>query len=136
MNNTGVYPLCALGIGAAKPQSLLLPSGGAVDLSGMSGVTLEANFAYGSGGTSCSAIVVTSFDGGINWRHIARFDFATATRVAVANLNGLASKAVAAYADLSAEGVNDELLGDRLAVLLTVTGSYALSTLSVRAAVR
>lgn len=137
MNNPGVYQLCDLGIAAAKPQSLLLPAqADQANLSGMSAVTLEANFAFGSGSGTCIAIVATSFDDGVTWRHIARFDFANAARVAVANLNGLSSKAVTAYADLGAEGVNDGMLGDRLAVLLTVTGSYTNSSLSVRAAVR
>jgi hypothetical protein len=133
MNNPGVYPLCALQIIAAMPTPKLVTP--IIDLDGMTAVSLEANFQYGSGSGTVTPIVATSFDG-INWRHIARFDFANASRVAVANLSGLLSKAVANYADLVVEGVNDGILGDRLAVLLTSTGAYQNTTLSIRASVR
>lgn len=133
MNNAGIYTLAALGITAAKPLALLTP---VVSLAGMKAVSLDANFQYGSGGTNCSAIVATSFDGGTTWRHVARFDFLVAARVAVANLQALSSKAVTSYADLSVEGVNDFLLGDQLAAFIVSTGTYVNTTLSVRAAVR
>jgi hypothetical protein len=133
VENPGVFTLAALQIAAAKQQALLSPI---LDLDGMSAVTLEANFQFGSGSGTCSAIVATSFDGGITWRHVARFDFGVASRTAIANLAALSSKAIANYADLNAEGVNDGMLGDRLAVLLTSTGAYLGTTLSLRAAVR
>lgn len=133
MDNPGIFPLMALQIAAARPLALVSPITG---LDGMSAVTLEANFQWGSGGATCSAIVATSFDGGTTWRHVARFDFTTAARVAVTNLSGLLSKAVASYSDLASEGVNDGLLGDRLAVFLVSTGTYVNTTLSVRASVR
>jgi hypothetical protein len=133
MNNSGIFTLAALQIAAARPLALLTPI---EDLDGMTAVTLEANFQYGSGGATCSAIVVTSFDDGVTWRHVARFDFTTAAAVKTANLSGLLSKAVAAYADLASEGVNDGLLGDQLAVYLVSTGTYVNTTLSVRASVR
>lgn len=133
MNNAGVYPLAVLQIGAAKSLSLLTPL---ANLDGMTAVNLEANFQYGSGGTNCSAIVATSFDLGTTWRHIARFDFLVAAVVKTANLSGLLSKAVASYADLSVEGVNDGLLGSQLAVYLVSTGTYVNTTLSIRASVR
>ncbi|MCK1322146.1 hypothetical protein IVA94_14845 [Bradyrhizobium sp. 156] len=133
MNNANVYPLAALAIGAARSLSILTP---VADLDGMEAVTIEANFQYGSGGTTCSAIVATTFDGGTTWRHIARFDFTTATAVKVANLNGHLSKAVTAYVDLASEGVLDGVLGDQLAVLVQSTGTYVNSVLSVRASVR
>lgn len=133
MDNPGVYTLAALQISAAIPQSLLTPI---ESLDGMSGVTLDANLNYGSGSGTVSVIVVTSFDGGSSLRHIARFDFTTATAIKTANLSGMLSKAVAAYQDLASEGVNDGLLGNLLAVLVTVTGTYVNTTLSVRAAVR
>ncbi len=102
----------------------------------MAAVTLYANFVYGSGGTTCAAIVQTSIDGA-NWIDIARFDFTTANGTKVANLSGLLSKAVTAVSALSAEGVTDGVLGDRLRCKITSTGTYAgNTTLSVRAAVR
>lgn len=133
MDNAGTFTLAALAIGAAKTLSLLTPI---TDLDGMQAVTLEANFQYGSSGTTCSAIVATTLDGGTTWRQIARFDFTTATAVKVANLNGHLSKAVTAYVDLASEGVLDGILGDQLAVYLVSTGTYVNTTLSVRASVR
>jgi hypothetical protein len=133
MDNAGIFELAALQIGAARSASLLTPI---IDLDGMSAVTLEAAFLWGSGGATVTAVVCTSFDRGTTWRQVARFDFATASATKTANLSGLTPKGVASYADLSAEGVSDGLLGDRLAVLLTSTGTYAGSVLSVRALVR
>lgn len=133
MDNAGIFDLATLQITTPITKSLLTPT---IDLDGMSAVTLEANFQYGSGGTSCSAIVATTFDEGTTWRHIARFDFSLAARVAVANLDGLLSKAVTSYVDLAAEGVNDGMLGDQLAVYLLSSGTYINTTLSVRASVR
>lgn len=136
MDNSGAKTLAALQIAAAMPQSLLVPTGGPVDLSGMTAISLEAEFKYGAGGGTVVAIVVTSFDGGTTWRHVARFDFAQASRVAHCNLEGLLSKGITTYADLVAEGVYDGILGDRLAVLLTTTGTYTNSTLAVRVSAR
>lgn len=133
MNDAGIFELAALQIGAAKSQSLLTPI---IDLEGMSAVTLEAAFLYGAGGATVVAVICTSFDGGTTWRQVARFDFATASATKTANLSGLTPKGVAAYLDLAAEGVSDGVLGDRLAVLLTTTGTYTGSVLSVRASVR
>jgi hypothetical protein len=136
MDNPGVQTLCGLQLGTAMVQSLLEPSGGPADLSGMTAVTLDFDFKYGSGSGTASAIVVTSFDGGTTWRHIARADFATASRVVECNLEGLLSKGITNYADLAAEGVNDGVLGNMLALLLTTTGTYSATTLAVRASVR
>ena len=135
MDNPGVFTLVATGITAAAGPFTWTP---VIDLDGMTAVTLEANFQYGSGGATCSAIVATSFDGGTTWRQIARFDFTTAPNVKVANLSGLTPVGIAdnAYVDLPTEGIRDGLLGDRLCVITVSTGTYVNTTLSVRAAVR
>lgn len=133
MDNPGRKDLVVMQIGAAKPQALVTPI---VGLDGMVACTLEASFLWGSGGATVSAIVVVSCDGGTTWRHVARFDFTTASAVKTANLSGLTPKTVAAYADLAAEGVNDGLLSDMMAVLVTSTGTYTGSVLSVRALCR
>jgi hypothetical protein len=107
-----------------------------IDLSGMTAVTLVAKLAYGSGGTSIAAKVQTTLDGTV-WFDVARFDFTTSGGTLYANLSGLTAKASAAYAALSAEGVNDGLLGDRLRASITSVGTYAGSTtLDIRASVR
>lgn len=128
-----VYTLAALGIAAPLTAQAQTPI---IDLDGMTAVTLEAAFAPGTGGMTCAAVVQTTFDGGTIWLDIARFDFATAAATKVANLSGLLSKAVAAYAALASEGVVDGVLGDQLRVAVTSTGTYVGATLAVRASVR
>lgn len=133
MDAAGVYSLASLPLTVARPLSLLSPITG---LGGMSSASLEVNFQWGSGGATCSVIVATTFDNWTTARHIARFDFTTATAVKVANIQASAVKAVAAYVDLSAEGVNDGILGDQIAAYIISTGTYSNTTLSVRASVR
>jgi hypothetical protein len=133
MDSPGLKTLAALSITSALSAS---PQTAIDDLDGMTAVTLEASFQWGSGGTSCSAVVQTSFDGGTIWRDIARFDFTTATAVKHCNLEGLLSKAVTAYAALASEGVYDGVLGDQLRAVVTSVGTYANTVLSVRASVR
>lgn len=134
MNNPGNYLLFAGEITTAlngEAQTAI------VDLVGMNAATIFAKLGYGSGGTSISAKVQTSVDNGTTWLDVARFDFTTATASKAANLSGLTAKAVAAYAALSAEGVNDGLLGDRLRALITTVGTYAGgTTLEIRASAR
>jgi hypothetical protein len=133
MDNPGLKTLAALPIATALSASAQTAID---DLDGMTAVTLEASFQWGSGGTSCSAVVQTSFDGGTIWRDIARFDFTTATAVKHCNLEGLLSKAVTSYAVLASEGVYDGVLGDELRAVVTSVGIYANTVLSVRASVR
>lgn len=133
MDNPGNYVLWAGEITTAltgEAQTVI------VDLSGINAATLVARLAYGSGGTSVSVKVQTSLDGSI-WLDVGRFDFTTASATKTANLSGLTAKGAAAYAALSAEGVNDGLLGDRLRAVVTSVGTYAGgTTLDVRASVR
>lgn len=131
--NPGVYTLASRAITvplSAEAQTVI------DSLDGMTAISLEASLAYGSGGATCIAVVQTSFDGGTTYRDIARFDFATATAVKQCNLEGLLSKAIAAYVALASEGVIDGMLGDRLRVVITSTGTYVNTTLTVRASVR
>lgn len=132
MNNPGVFTLAALGITAALTSSAQTAID---DLEGAIAVTIEARFGYGSGGATCAAVVQTTIDG-INWIDVARLDFTTAPAVKIANLSGLLSKAVAAYTALSAEGVNDGILGPSMRCVITSTGTYANTTIAVRAVVR
>lgn len=132
MDSPGLKSLAALPITVAQSATALSAQNG---LAGMTAVTLEASFQYGSGGTSCSVAVQTPFDD-TNWRDIARFDFTTVTAVKHCNLEGLLSKAVTTYAALASEGVYDGVLGDQLRAVITSVGVYANTVLSVRASVR
>jgi hypothetical protein len=132
MINPGSFVLCTAQITAALTGQAF----SSIDnLEGMTGISLEARFQYGSGGTTAIAKVQTSLDGSL-WRDIARFDFATAPATKIANLNGLTPKGIFAYADLGAEGVLDGFMGKALRVVLTTTGTYVDTVLSIRAATR
>lgn len=134
MENSGTYVLFAGTITAAQAD---VAQTEIVDLEGMLAATIVARLAFGSGGTSIAAIVETSLDGGATWLHVARFDFTTANATKYANLSGLAAKAAAAYAALSAEGVNDGLLGPIFRANLTTVGTYAGNTvLDIRMSAR
>ena len=135
MNNAGRFDLANLQITAARALALLTPISG---LEGMSAVTIEAAFAYGSGGATASIIVGSSLDSSLAaWRHIARFDFTTASAVKMANISGLTAKGITAYNDLASEGVQDGFLGNVLAAYVVTTGTYGGSTLlTCRVAVR
>lgn len=128
-----VYTLASLGVTTALAASAQTPITG---LAGMSSVTLEASFSYGSGGATASVVVATSFDGGTTWRDIARFDFTTESAVKHANLRADESLDVMPYEALAHDGINDCILGDRLRAVVTTTGTYATTTLAVRASVR
>lgn len=106
-------------------------------LDGLTALTISARLAYGSGGATVIATVKTSLDQGTTWLAIARIDFATASAHKVANVSGLTPKTTPAAVTLGAEGCVDGVLGDRLRVDVTSTGTYADSTvLSVRVAAR
>jgi hypothetical protein len=108
------------------------------DLSGALAVTLSARLAYGSGGTSCYAVVETSLDQGVTWVQIARFDFTTSGLQKVMTVSGLTPRIAAATAgSLAADTALDGTLGDRLRATVVSTGTYSGSTVvSVRANVR
>lgn len=130
MLNTGPFAsLASLSILGPMLQSRLTPI---VNLDGMAGVTLTANFKYGSGGTTCTAIVATTLDGGTVWYQVARWDFALTSLNKYCTLTA-APAGITSYADLASEGVNNNLLGNQLAVLLSSTGTYANTTLDIRA---
>lgn len=145
MDNPGIYNLGDETIAAAVTDSVITEGVSAAGvaqslidrLEGMASVSLQANFTYGSGGTTCAVIVQTSLDQGASWIDIARFDFTTASATKTVNISATSAEAVAAVAALSSEGKKDGILGDRLRAKVTSTGTYAgNSSVSVRAAAR
>ena len=133
MLNPGTYDLATLAITTALTNSVQTAI---VDLDGMSAANIVAELLGASGGTSISALVQTTFDGGTTWLDIARFDFTTVAGKKYCNLQTIAAKAVTAYAALAAEGINDGLLGKQLrAAVSSVGGPYVNTTLNIRASV-
>lgn len=107
-----------------------------VDISGASSMTVWVNFDQSTSGSTVAAVVQTSLDQGVNWIDIVRFDFTTADRKAHATVGTFAAGAVTTLAALGSEGVLNNVLGDRVRAKVTSTGTYASTTLSLRAVVR
>lgn len=103
-------------------------------LDGMLAATIEANFSYGSGGTSLKVMIETSLDQGTTWTEVARLAFTTASAQKVVNLSGLTPvTTVYAPAALSDDAVKDGVFGPRWRARILTVGVYAgNSSLSVR----
>lgn len=94
-------------------------------------LTIQANFAYGSGGTTADAYVQTSIDGGITWIDIAQFHFTTAAARFVFNLNSqtpVTTEYTPTDGTLTANTAADGILGRRFRVKYKSTGTYAGAT--------
>lgn len=98
---------------------------------GISGFNLVVKLAGAIGGSTISAVVQTSFDGGNTWYDIARFEFTTSAITKFAVLQTNAAKGITSYVALDSEGVNDGLLGDDFRAVITSTGTYSGTTLSI-----
>lgn len=94
-------------------------------------LAIQANFVYGSGGTSADAWVQTSFDGGTTWTDIANFHFTTASLRANYNLSSLTpvtTQYTATDGTLSANTAKDGVIGSKIRVKFTTVGTYAGGT--------
>lgn len=110
------------------------------DLEGMKYLGLLATFVYGSGGTTVKGWVQTSLDGGTTWRDVASFAFTTASgkkTSAVHVYTALAAAAAVSDGALADDTILNGLLGDRLRVKYTTTGTYGgTTTLQIDAIVK
>lgn len=110
-----------------------------MDLDAARGVLLRADFAYGSGGTTLKAWVQSSADGGATWHDVACFAFTTANKSRLFNLSArtaVTSIVTPTDGSMSDDTAADGLLGDRLRVKYTSTGTYVGSTLTISAVPR
>jgi hypothetical protein len=97
-------------------------------------VVVQANFTYGSGGTTADAYLQTSIDGGLSWIDIANFHLTTSSLRAVYNLNGqtpVTTQYTALDGTLSANTAKDGILGPQLRVKYVTTGTYAATSLAI-----
>ncbi len=121
-----LYP--ATVITTALTASVTTPLTG---LAGMKYVVVEAIFTYGAGGTTAKAFVQTSLDGGLTWFDIMCFSYTTssASKVsAVTITTALAAAVVPGSSALTADTILSGVLGDRLRVSVTTTGTYTTAT--------
>lgn len=102
----------------------------AFEVGRVSSLTIEAIFTYGSGGTSCTAYVQTSLDGGSTWIDIYAFQATTASMSRVVNLTSAAVTTPATPTDgsLTANTVVNGILGALYRVKVTTVGTYGGST--------
>ena len=101
------------------------------DLAGMVAVALQARFASGGGGTSCTVFLQTSFDQGQTWVDLAALSFGATTGVLFAGLVGgtLAPQAPTDGALAAGTILAGAPLGDRLQAKVVSTGTFVNSTL-------
>lgn len=93
--------------------------------------SIHCNFTYGSGGTTAKVWVQTSFDGGTTWVDIACFAHTTSSLRRCANLSSntaVTTIYTATDGSLADDTVKDGLIGERLRVKFTSTGTYAGSS--------
>jgi hypothetical protein len=103
-------------------------------------VVLQANFTYGSGGTTATAWVQTSFDEGQTWVDIANFAFTTSSARATYNLSALTpvtTQYTPTDGTLASNTAKDGQVGNLFRVKYSSTGTYAgNTTLRIDAIVR
>jgi hypothetical protein len=115
-------------IGTAAAGVLSTP---VLDLAAMESATFQATFTYGAGGTTVKAWVQTSFDGGLTWVDVANFAFTTAAAKKISSVrhySAVAAAYVPTDGTLADDTIKDGLLGDRLRVRYTSTGTYTGAT--------
>ena len=96
-------------------------------------LTVQANFVYGSGGTTVKAWVQTSVDDGASWMDVICFALTTSSGKRIAQVNNFVAITGAAVvtptdATLADNTILNGVLGNRMRVKITSTGTYAGNT--------
>lgn len=126
--SSGVIPLGNFQVGAAGTQVGTEQD----NLQGMTALSCQVRFAWGSGGTQANLYIQSSLDQGQSWYDIANLQFGTASAVEAINLSGLNSVTTPAALlnlALTANTSFNGPLGDRLRATLVSTGIYSGGTL-------
>lgn len=127
MDRPGVYTLSAA-VTAAGTQVTSSIAG----LDGMLAASIDINFAYGSGGTTCDVFAQFSLDGGATWQDAAHAAFTTASARKQFNISGLTPKTTPQTpgdGTLAADTAADGVLGPLWRLKVVSVGTYANSTL-------
>jgi hypothetical protein len=136
MLRPGIYSIADLSITTAVTSLALTPITG---LEGMDELSVEFNFAYGSGGTTLKAWLQTSLSQGTRWRDLACFSATTTSKNRDFSLKRTADTSLWTPGNgvLADDTIASSIVfGDQLRLLLSTTGTYAGgSVISVRAAV-
>ena len=94
-------------------------------------LAIQAEFTYGSGGTTVDAYVQTTFDGGGTWTDIAQFHFTTASARKIFNLSALTpvtTQATPTDGALASNTAIDGIIGSQVRVKYQSAGTYAGGT--------
>ena len=94
-------------------------------------LTAQANFVYGSGGTTVDAYLQTSLDGGVTWTDIANFHFTTASARKAVNLSAatpVTTPVALTDGSMSSNSCQDGLLGFIFRLKYVTVGTYAAGT--------
>jgi hypothetical protein len=129
--NPGIVPLGNFQIGAAGTQYNV--AGPQLNLQGVTALSCQVRFAYGSGGTQTNVYIQTSIDQGQSFFDIANVEFTTSSAVDEINLSGLNSVTTPTAAVNLALANNTTLngpLGDRLQAVVVSQGTYGGGTLA------
>lgn len=98
------------------------------------GITAQATFTFGSGGTTVKAYLQTSVDNGDTWFDIISFAFAGTTIKTLYNLSGNTPKTTAVVptdGTLTDNTSIDGLIGSLLRIKYVTTGTYASTNIKV-----
>lgn len=128
LSNPAIIPLGTFQIGAAGTQ-IGTPQ---INLQGLTALSCQVRFAYGSGGTKVNVYLQSSIDTGNSFFDIANVAFTTSSGVELINLSGLNSVTTPQAAANLSLADNTSLngpLGDRLQAVVVSTGTYAGGTL-------
>ena len=130
---------------AATQQATLVAAAGNVITAAASGVIgspliigagakeleVQATFTYGSGGTKVTAWIQTSLDGGATWFDLICVTFLLASAKKISKVT-TTTVVAASYAPtdgtLGDDTIKDGLIGDRVRLKQTSTGTYAGGT--------
>jgi hypothetical protein len=109
------------------------------DLAGMATLAAQVRFMFGTGGVTVKVCLQSSMDQGATAYDIAVVNFATAPRTAIFEITAMNTALIApgeggldAVGQTEPEGIIAGVLGDRLRLKVTVTGTYQNTTLSAR----
>lgn len=94
-------------------------------------MAFQANFTYGSGGSTVASWVQTSFDDGVTWCDVASFAFTTSSARSIQNVSALlavATPLAATDGSLASNTSQGGVLGPLWRVKYTTTGTYAGGT--------
>ncbi len=101
-------------------------------LDGMKYLVVLSKFVYGSGGTTLKLWIQTSYDNGVTWNDVISHAFTTASLTKVSAVNCYVAPAAQGGAQtdgtLADNTAINGLLGDRIRLKYTSTGTYAGSS--------